>query len=237
MMRLEDAAEPAAVAAAWRGGQAEQDRVRIGVDDLADRSRRAVMRLIDHQQIGRRQLHGLGADGAPMQRLNRGDLHMLQRPRRGAGHDDAVRDRDVAQLLAGLRDDLAPMREHQHDFRDRHRTRLDDGAGDDGLARSGRRHQHDAPVARGDAAIKLGDDVVLIGPQFGCAHGAPDRQRGCCDSGTAAAGDGALDAGRPIVRIGHQPVGERRFDQPVDNFGLSRVRRRQRAGTARTLRD
>ena len=40
------------------------------------------------------------------------------------------------------------------------------------------------------------------------------------DSGTAAACDGALDTGRTIVRIGHQPVGERRFDQPIENFGL-----------------
>ena len=130
---LEDPAEPTAVAPAWRGSQSQQDRVRIGIDDLAIGFGRAVVRLIDHQQIGRRQVHDLGADRAPVQCLNRGDLHILQRPRRGAGHDDAVRNRDVAQLLAGLGDDLAPVREHKHALPSR-RSRLDDGAGDQGFA-------------------------------------------------------------------------------------------------------
>ena len=48
------------------------------------------------------------------QRLDGGDLHHLQRPRLGARHDDAVRDVEIAQLAARLRDDLAPMREHEH---------------------------------------------------------------------------------------------------------------------------
>ena len=99
-------------------------------------------------------------------------------------------------------------------------ARLDDGAGDHGLADpvGATRMMRRSPAAMD--AIKLIDDVVLIGAQLGHAHEAPDRPRGCCDSGTAAAGDGALDAGRAIVRIGHQPVGERRLDQPVENFGF-----------------
>ena len=68
-----------------------------------------MVRLVDHQQMGRRQLHGLGADGAPVEGLNGCELHILKRPRFGAGHDDAVRDCDVIQLPAGLNDDLAPM--------------------------------------------------------------------------------------------------------------------------------
>ena len=45
--RLEDAAEPAPVAAAWRGREAEQHRVGIGRDDLPVGLRRGVVALID----------------------------------------------------------------------------------------------------------------------------------------------------------------------------------------------
>ena len=88
---FEDAAEPAPVAAARRGGQAEQDRVRIGVDDLAIGLAGQWCASSIHQQIGGRQVHASRLDGAPMQGLDRCDLHAFERSRREAGLDDAVR--------------------------------------------------------------------------------------------------------------------------------------------------
>ena len=67
---LENAAEPAAVAATRRGGQAKQFRVRIGVDNFSVGARRAMLRLIDHKQISRRQVDRTGADRASVQCLN-----------------------------------------------------------------------------------------------------------------------------------------------------------------------
>src|SRR3974390_3026550 len=46
---LEDSAEPATVAAAWRRRQAEQHCVRVCIDDLAVGLRWAMVRFIDHQ--------------------------------------------------------------------------------------------------------------------------------------------------------------------------------------------
>ena len=48
-----------------------------------------------------------------MQCLDARDLHALKRARRKPGLDDAVRDAVRLELLARLRDDLAPMRQHQ----------------------------------------------------------------------------------------------------------------------------
>ena len=93
-----------------------------------------VMAFIDDDEIGRRQIHGLALDGAPMQRLDRCDLHALKRTRRNPGLDDAVADAVRAQLVAGLRRDLAAMRQHQNILVELDR-RPDDGRGDDRLAR------------------------------------------------------------------------------------------------------
>ena len=45
-------------------------------------SARAVVGFVDDQQIGGRQRHGFGADGARVQGLDRRDLHPLERARR-----------------------------------------------------------------------------------------------------------------------------------------------------------
>ncbi len=58
--RLEHVAESAAIAAAGRCGQSEDDRVRIGIDDMSDRSSRAsMMGFVDDHDLGRRQFHRL----------------------------------------------------------------------------------------------------------------------------------------------------------------------------------
>ena len=48
------------------------------------------MAFVDDDQIGRRQIHRVALDGAPMQSLDRCDLHALERTRRNSGLDDAV---------------------------------------------------------------------------------------------------------------------------------------------------
>ena len=63
-----------------------------------------------------------------------GDLHALERTRREAGLDDAVRDAERVQLVAGLRDDLAAMRQHQTRSCWRADLCRTDVGGDDGFA-------------------------------------------------------------------------------------------------------
>ena len=104
-----------------------------------------MVRLVDHQQIGRRQIHAAVVPAAHPQGLDRGHLHQFERARLDAGHDDAGIDAVRAQLVGGLRDDLAPMRQHEHRLL-RARGRADDVGADDGLAAPGRRHQDDAPL-------------------------------------------------------------------------------------------
>ena len=74
------------------------------------------MSFVDHQQVGARQLHCLGMNGAAVQCLNRCNLHVLERASGNACLDNAMHDVEIAQLLTRLADDLAPMREHEHGF-------------------------------------------------------------------------------------------------------------------------
>jgi hypothetical protein len=60
---VEDAAQAATVTAARRGSQADQYGVGIGVDDLAVSGRRTVVRLVDNEQVGGRQLHAIAPHG------------------------------------------------------------------------------------------------------------------------------------------------------------------------------
>ena len=62
----------------------------------------AMVRFVDHQKVGARQLHCLGMNGAPVQRLNRRNLHVFERASGKAGLDDAVHDAEIVQLLARL---------------------------------------------------------------------------------------------------------------------------------------
>ena len=108
---LEDAAEAAAVATAWRGSEAEQNGIRIALDDRPVALRHDVVAFIDDDEPGLGQFHRAGLDGAAMQRLHARDLHQLERSRLVSGPDDAVR--DSAQLVAGLGEDLATVGEKQ----------------------------------------------------------------------------------------------------------------------------
>ena len=89
---VEDAAEPAAVTAAWRGCQAEQHRVGIVVDDLAVGFGRAMMASSMMSKSAGGSGMRLRPHGARPQRLNRRDLHRLVRSAHEAGLDDAVLD-------------------------------------------------------------------------------------------------------------------------------------------------
>ena len=78
---LEDAAEAAAVATAWRGSEPEQNGIRIALDDRSVTLRDDVMAFIDDDEAGLGQFHRAGLDGAAVQRLHARDLHQLQRSR------------------------------------------------------------------------------------------------------------------------------------------------------------
>ena len=143
----------------------KQDRVGVCVDDLAVRLSRAVMAFIDQQQLGRRQVHVLPLHGARPECLDAAHLHELERARLHTGEDDPVGNTVGAQLVAGMRDDLAAMRDDEHTaaaFDDR----LDDSRADDGLAGAGRRDEDDALQAGGDFTLEVVNHLVLIGAQI-----------------------------------------------------------------------
>jgi hypothetical protein len=165
---IEDAAEAAAVAAARRGGEAEQHRVRVRRDDLPVRLGGAVVPLVDDKQVRDRQRHLVGPHGARPERLDARDLHWLARVRHQAGLDDAVLDAAREQLVRGLLDDLAGVREHEDTLPGDHGL-ADHLAGDERTG-AGRCHQHHPPLPDGDAALAFGDHVVLVRAQL--AHGA-----------------------------------------------------------------
>src|SRR6516164_8941321 len=83
-----------------------------------------------------------------------------------ASLNDAVGNAAGMELGAGLRDDFAAMRQHQHVAILRNRL-LDDRAGDHRLAAAGRRNQHDAALTGSTGALKISDHIVLVWAQFG----------------------------------------------------------------------
>ena len=86
---------------------------------------------------------------------------------------------DLMKFLAGLRDDLAAVREHHHRLRLAAGRGADDVASDDGFAAAGRCDQHDTPLAGGNGTIEIVNDGALVGPQLRGAHEAPPfRARG-----------------------------------------------------------
>ena len=118
----------------------DDNPVGIGVDHGLIRLGARMMRLVDDQDIGRRHLHRRAADRPRVQRLDRGDLHSLPRPRRKSGLDDPRIDAGRVELRDRLLDDLATVRDDQDAL-----AVLDslgnDGSDDDGLAGPGRRNQ------------------------------------------------------------------------------------------------
>src|SRR4029077_4718864 len=108
-----------------------------------------------------------------VQRLDRGDLHRSHWPQLllVARLDDAVMDAASCQLFGGLVHDLAPMGDHQHAAS----SSSDDGRGDDGLSRAGRRDEQDGSVSALYLMLKLGGDVGLIGAKEGAHAANSDR--------------------------------------------------------------
>jgi hypothetical protein len=138
--------------------------VRICINDLAIGLRRAVMSLINNQQVGGGQLHAIAAEGTRMQRRHARHLHRLERPWRNAGLNNPVEYAAGVKLCAGLPDDLAAMRE-QNNLPQIGSCVADDFSADDGLSGARRRHEDDLVLSFGNRLVKLGDDVSLIGPK------------------------------------------------------------------------
>jgi hypothetical protein len=54
-----------------------------------------MVRLVDHEEIRGRQMHRLRTNRAPVQRLNRRDLHVFEWASGKARLDDAVHDAEI----------------------------------------------------------------------------------------------------------------------------------------------
>src|SRR5262249_41746765 len=164
---LEDVAEASTVPPDRCGGQPDDDRVGIGIEHLLIAACPRVMRFIDNQVRRRRHRHPVRSDGPSVQRLDAGNLDVGIGPQfvLKAGENDAGIDAIGDQLVAGLRDDLAPMGNHQNAVVALDRA-IDDLRAYDGLAgpRGGDVEQP-APILR-DFALDLIDGVPLEGMQL-----------------------------------------------------------------------
>ena len=105
--RAEHVAKPCPVRPLWRRRDAEDLGRRVGVDDLAVRRGKRVVRLVDHNEIRRCDLVEPPHDGA-----NHGDLHR-QEIARSAGHDQAVLDPEAVKRPRRLLDQLSAMHENE----------------------------------------------------------------------------------------------------------------------------
>src|SRR5215510_8792763 len=151
--RLEDVPEPAPVAAARRGGEAEEHGVRVQTDQILACASADAMTLVEDDDVGGRQPHGLGPNAAREQRVYGRHLHHRLRAQvpLPAGQHDAVhaqRDPVGGELAGGLVDDLATMRQEQHTLMPIRCTPRDLG-GHHRLAGAGRRYiDHTTHAAR-----------------------------------------------------------------------------------------
>ena len=188
--------------------------------------------LVDDQQIGRRQLHLVGADGARPQRLDRGDLHQLQRPRRDAGLDDAVRIPVACSLslvcvmISRRCASTSTLRSPSTDrlMMARAITVLPEPVGATRMMRF-------LPAAT--VAVEVGDHVGLVGAQLhrrppaGCGDAGGRRGRRC---------DGRMTLCAAHRWVGHEPVGFGGREQLALDHRRHRARPRRPADAARTLR-
>src|SRR5262249_35550599 len=160
--RLEDVAEPFAVAAARCSSQSDDARVRIDVEELLIGLRARVVRLVDNQIRRRRHRHALRSDAARVQRLDRRDLDLGKGPELvlEPGEHEAGIETIGDQLVAGLRDDFAPVRDHENPV-----TVVDDAVDDrcahDGLAGARRSDQEQLSLPLFDLLLDLIDDRAL----------------------------------------------------------------------------
>ena len=133
-----------AVEAFRRGGNAEDAGRRIGRHHVPPLARDGMVRLVHHDEVGRRVAR---IRQAAAQRLNGRDLHEIARGG-VAGRDDAVRHGRVIELVRRLPDEFLPVAEHECP------PPLRSGSGDD------RREANRLAAARGDH-------------KQGCAHSSP----------------------------------------------------------------
>src|SRR5205807_1210286 len=105
---LEGAAEAATISTARGCRDPDNGGLGIEVEQAAIGPSGAVVRLVNDDQISRRQLDRRCPDSATVHGPNRADLHGLAEARRETGQKDAVIDTSGIKLRAGLGDQLAP---------------------------------------------------------------------------------------------------------------------------------
>jgi hypothetical protein len=103
--------------------------------------------------------------------LDRRNLHILKRSGLETRLDDAMHNAVCAELIAGLRDDFAPMCEDEH-ATPHFGEWFDDLASYDRLAGTRWGNNDDPARSRSYGFMEIGDDLFLIGPK-GDRHGQP----------------------------------------------------------------
>jgi hypothetical protein len=172
-----------------------------------------VVRLIDDNEVGRRQRHALAPDGPGVHGLNGGHLDVERLAVALARHDQAVRQMRGLQLDRGLHGDLAAVREHQH-LAVRRELASDDLRHDNSLAAAGRQHGEHAAVGE-PGNLDPVNQGVLVGSQgpgaCSCCRPPPRvllagsqsaSQRGT-DLARAIVGKQAVHLARPPQRRGN----------------------------------
>src|SRR5262249_31056522 len=143
------------------------DRAGVLIEYFLVGARAGVVGFINYQVRRRRHRHPVRSDRPGVQRLDAGNLNVGIGPQLilKAGENDAGIDAVGDQLVAGLRDDLAPMGDHQNAVVALDRA-IDDLRAYDGLAgpRGGDVEQP-APLLR-DFALDPIDGVPLEGVQL-----------------------------------------------------------------------
>jgi hypothetical protein len=155
----------APIAAARRCGEANQRGVGVTLDQVFARATASAMGLVEDDEIGRRQRHGLGPNAARQQRVDGRHLHHRLRAQvpLPTGYHDAVHaqpDPVGGELAGGLVDDLATMRQEQHTLTPIRCTPRDLG-GDHRLAGAGRRHVENLAHTARYLAFDLVDGLAL----------------------------------------------------------------------------
>ena len=169
---FEDIAQASTIGSGGRCRDADHHRFGVGLQQTPIRPRGRVVRFVDDDQIGRRQVHRRCADRPRVERGDRGHLNPLSKPWGEAGEDDAVIYAAGIQLAARLTDQFAAMRKKLTELPPAHRI-TDNSSSNDGFAGAGRGHHQKAAIACSYCGVDALDQLPLIGTQLRRAHGAP----------------------------------------------------------------
>ena len=135
-----------------------------------------MVRLVNEDDMRLGQVDRGTPDCPAMHRPNRGYLHRLGQPMRKTRQQHAMLDAVRVQFPAALCNQLAAVREEEAMAAALDRPG-DHRSSDDGLAAAGRHNQQNAPMTRRNGRADALDDLDLVVPQNGRAHGSFTSRR------------------------------------------------------------